>query len=142
MIMNAFLILLISALAAISDIQSRTIKNELILSGMIFGILLGAYGEGIDGVIKSLSGAFLPFLLLFMFFILHLMGGGDIKLMCSLGSLTGPVAITKIMAVSVLIGGVIGIIKLLFTKRDGERCTIRFAVPIFAGALLYVGGFY
>jgi prepilin peptidase CpaA len=94
-------------LAAWTDVRSRRIPNVLTLSG--FGVaialrLLAGPGAGIDGV----TGALLAFVLCLPFFVLGVLGGGDVKLLMALGAFTGPRDLLLAMLIIASIGGIIG----------------------------------
>ncbi len=80
----------LACLAAGIDILTRRIPNLLILSGAILGLVLAAWQGGVSSVTLSLGGLLVGFLLLLPGYLLRMTGGGDVKLMASLGSLLGP----------------------------------------------------
>jgi prepilin peptidase CpaA len=93
--------------AAWADVRSRRIPNILTLSG--FGVaialrLLAGPAAGIDGV----TGALLAFVLCLPFFVLGVLGGGDVKLLMALGAFTGPRDLLVAMLLIASIGGIIG----------------------------------
>jgi prepilin peptidase CpaA len=85
------LLLLISA--AWHDIRSRRIPNNLVLTGIIAGLLLNALlpeTMGGRGITSSVTGLVVGFLLLLPFYLLRAMGAGDIKLIAMTGAFLGP----------------------------------------------------
>jgi prepilin peptidase CpaA len=92
--------------AAWTDLRNRRIPNVLTLSGFGFAIalrLLAGPGAGIDGV----TGALLAFVLCLPFFVLGVLGGGDVKLLMALGAFTGPRDLLVAMLLIASIGGII-----------------------------------
>lgn len=132
----------IAFIAAMMDFMSFRVKNWLIAIGVFLGVTVQIYQEGMSGLLASLAGIVLPIICLGIFFLFHLFGAGDIKLLCAIGSFIGPEKIIYCMGAAILIGGAFGAVKLLLYDRDTERVTIRFAIPIFLSVLLYQGGAY
>ncbi len=124
------------------DFVSSRIKNWLIGAGILVGLSFGIFGGGLQGFLTGLAGIVVPIICLGIFFALHLLGAGDIKLLCVIGSFIGPIKILYCMGTAILLGGVIGAIKLLICKGEEGRTTIRFAIPVLFSVLLQQGGFY
>lgn len=113
------LMLLFAAIACWTDLNERRIPNWLTAIAAASGCVLFYLNGGIGlkaGLGNSLAGLVCSggvFLLLYMF---GGFGGGDVKLMGSLGSLTGfPACIRLIMYVAVS-GGVIALAILLYHR--------------------------
>lgn len=106
------------------------------LIGITFNIL---YPK--DGYISTLLSMLYGFLLGGgIFFLLALfggMGGGDIKIMAALGLLFGWKLTIPLMALSFLLGGVVGVILLCMRSR-GMKDKIPFGPFIAAGALIVI----
>ncbi len=129
-------------MAAIMDFTSGQIKNWLIGAGILIGLFFGVSEGGLQDFLFGLAGIAAPIICLGIFFILRLLGAGDIKLLCVIGSFIGPLKILYCMGAAILLGGIIGAIKLLLCKGEEDRTTIRFAIPILFSVLLQQGGFY
>lgn len=140
--MQNYVLFGVSFLAALMDFISFQVKNWLIVVGTISGLVFCTYQEGMGGFITSLAGAVLPLLCLWVFFLAHLLGAGDIKLLCAIGSFLGPEKILYCMGAAILIGGLFSAARLLLYDREERKNTIRFAIPIFLSVVLYQGGFY
>lgn len=101
-------LLLIFAVA--SDISTRKIKNAIIVSfasaGLIFNLLAG----GPAGAGEALAALFVPIPALIVFYVLGMLGAGDIKLFCALGAICGTGFVLYAMAYSFLAGGAAGIV--------------------------------
>ncbi len=103
--LSTYIVLVILAvLAATIDLFTRRIPNLLVLSGAILGLALAAWQGGISAIIFSLGGLLLGFLLLLPGYLLGMTGGGDVKLMASLGSLLGPRLVLYAFALYILAG--------------------------------------
>ena len=107
-------LLLIAGVAAISDIRSHKIPNQLILIGLITGLGLSALINGIDGLLASTAGFFLGFSLLLPGYLLRFTGAGDLKLLATLGVFSGPIMLLKIFAASVLTGALFVLLLVLW----------------------------
>ena len=111
-----------------------------------------------------------PVLLLGILFIFHMIGAGDIKLLCALGGIMGPRTVMECIVYSLLAGAGISLAILISTGGIRRRflylyqymnefyCTgeirpyyrkgmsfpenFHFTVPIFLSAVLYAGGVY
>ena len=98
--MLAILIILLTAAAMVMDIKTGKVDSRLILISTCTGLLWRAARGGPAGVVSGLAGMLTPFALLFILFFLRMLGAGDIKLFCSLGTVLGPAGIIKCIALS------------------------------------------
>ncbi|HOO29099.1 MAG TPA: prepilin peptidase [Lachnospiraceae bacterium] len=131
-----------AVIAAAMDLSFRKVKNWLIMAGFLAGMFFQIHGSGIQGLTAGLLGAAVPLICLGVFFVLRLLGAGDLKLLSVIGCFMGPDKILYCIGAAILAGGAIGIVKLLFCKKKGEKTTICFAVPVLISVLLYQGGVY
>jgi prepilin peptidase CpaA len=101
--------------ALINDIKHYKIPNKLnllfLIAGVLFNLLNGCISSGLIGIV-------FPFIL-FPFFVLRMMGAGDIKLFCAIGAIVGFPHILDIMAYSILFNGAIAVILMLARKDFG-----------------------
>ena len=152
-------------IAGYTEMKQRRIPNWLTLSGMLialWGALLIGGGGGLKQAALGLAiggGAFLPFCLA------GALGGGDLKLMAAVGAVLGYPLVLWALHYTVLAGGVLAIVYLLWTgqllaylvrmcrwlagKREAageglsKRPTLPFGLAIAAGtvwAILMTGG--
>lgn len=108
--------LVIAAIAALFDLQSRRIPNWLTYSALIVGLLVAFFSGGEQRLVLHVVGigVAVPFLALFY---LGLFGGGDVKLMAAVVALVGPFYGMNIAISSLLIGGLCAAIILLWQSR-------------------------
>lgn len=126
--------------AALMDIRTYSVKNSLIILGLLSGLVLSINSFGRVGILFSLKGIILPIVLLFGFFIFRLLGAADIKLFCMIGSFLGADKVLTVIGFSFLTGGIFAIVKLMVCRNKKERKVIRFAVPMFIAVVCVIGG--
>lgn len=112
--------LLFVCLAAISDYRSYKIKNRDVLIFLVSGLIFNIFTDGIAGGKDALLGALLP-LVLFPLFVLRMLGAGDIKAFCALGSILGFEQSRHLILFSFVAGGIIALLFLMFRKNAMER---------------------
>ena len=98
------------AIAATTDILYRKIPNAVTIPTVIFGLVFHTYLSGIDGFLFSAGGTFLGIGLLLIFYLMGMMGAGDVKLMGAVGSILGPSGVFQAFLFTAIIGGVYAII--------------------------------
>lgn len=108
-------------LALISDIKTYKIKNVIVLSFIIMGLVTNFYLNGITGLISSLWGVIVPVLLLIILYFLRMLGAGDIKLFSAIGAIMGIEFVVYTITYSFVCGGVIALIIMLVRKNAKER---------------------
>ncbi len=112
------LVLVITALAAAYyDLRVRRIPNWINVSGVILGLLLNAYLEGIHGFTAALGGLGLALCIYLPLYVLKGMGAGDVKLMAALGSIAGPGNWLNIFVITAIFGGIISLALILWRRR-------------------------
>ena len=108
-------------LALISDIRTYKIKNKLILTFIISGLITNIVSDKFEGTANSLLGIIVPFMSLFAFYALSMLGSGDIKLFSAIGSIIGVKPLLYVMAYSFLSGGIIAFIIIIVRKNGRQR---------------------
>ena len=129
---QALLAVCISGFAAITDKRTGKIPNSLCFVGLGAGLLLGFLGAGLHGLLIAFAGAFAAGLVPLFLFKMDAMGGGDVKLFFSLGSLLGIGAALEIEMLSFVIGALwgIGIWARQRQLLTGLKGVLVFAVPV------------
>jgi len=120
-ILQGVLVLLVVT-AAIYDLRYRKIPNWLVLTGLVLGFglntaLFEIAGLQATGLVRAALGMGLALLIYFPLYLLRAMGAGDAKLMAAVGSIVGWGNWLAIFVATAVIGGVLGVIVLLFAGR-------------------------
>ena len=115
--------LLLSLIAAATDLRSRRIPNWLTVPGFVVGIAANTALSGWSGLKASLLGAAVGLALLLPFVLLRSLGAGDWKLAGALGAFTGPSILMDLLLGSVLVAGVMAMALVIYKRRTRE--TIR-----------------
>jgi prepilin peptidase CpaA len=108
---------IITAIAAATDLHSRTIPNWLVVIGLALGFGLNTYVYGWAGLWAAFLGFALALALYIPLYLLRAMGGGDVKLMAAVGALAGPQDWFTIFVLASLLGGVFAL-GLLFARNS------------------------
>jgi prepilin peptidase CpaA len=142
---------LAATIALVTDARYRRIPNWLTGGSVLVGVLVHTVTGGGGGLATSVFGTCLGFSVLFPFYLLRVMGAGDVKLLAGLGALVGPQLLVSIVIFGALAGGVIAAIilarhgRLLVTLRSMyfrqsppslSGATAPYAVAIAAGTYL------
>jgi prepilin peptidase CpaA len=116
-VITLFASMVISLIAAATDIRSRRIPNWLTYSGMLLGVGYHTMVNGAQGFFFGAGGLFLGLALLIVFYLAGGMGAGDVKLMGAVGALLGPKGVFIAFIFTALVGGMYAILLLLLRFR-------------------------
>ena len=83
-------VLVIAAIACVSDLRTRRIPNVLTFGAAAVAMLFHLATRGVDGGIASVCGWLVGVAFLLVPFALGSMGAGDVKLLGALGAWLGP----------------------------------------------------
>ena len=116
-----FLVLIIAGTAVGMDLVTYKIDNRFILISLASGMIMHARIRGPAGVLDSAGGVLAAFSVLILLFVFRVLGAGDIKLFCVLGTILGPAGILNCIAGSFLLGAVLSLILMIFRGIFAER---------------------
>jgi len=116
LVLRAVLVVIVVTAAAY-DLKYRRIPNWLVLTGLILGFGLNTFLFEWTGLAHAAEGFGLALLIYFPLYLLRAMGAGDAKLMAAVGSIVGWGNWLAIFVATAVIGGVLGVIVLLFAGR-------------------------
>jgi prepilin peptidase CpaA len=109
---------LLVAAAAVFDIRSRRLPNWLVLAGIVAGFAWNVTASPVwPGLGRAAAGFGLGFILYFPLYLLRARGAGDLKLLASVGSITGPGNCFWIFLLTAILGGAIALVFLMFRGR-------------------------
>lgn len=114
-------IIILLILALKSDIKTYKIKNNIVLPFIVIGFLTNMYLDGIAGILFSFKGMAFPIITLIIFFVLRMLGAGDIKLFSAIGAIMGLEFVLYTIVYSFLAGGVISLVLIIIRKNVFER---------------------
>lgn len=159
----------IAGSAVLADLRSGRIPNGLILTGILFGAAYQIFANGAMGMVLFMGGCLLPVILFSWVYYFRMIGAGDIKLLCMVGSFIGPLDCFYCIVAAILFGGVISLAVMLhhhnlcqrlfcfseyirdyssekqwkpYLTRAGSDARFCFSIPVMLGVLCYIGGIF
>lgn len=107
---------MLTIISAYTDAKENKIKNKILIPFLIIGLIVSTITGGLDGFISSIIGIILPFIGLYILYMINVLGAGDIKLFCTIGAITGYNFVINNFIYSILAGGVIALLILIFSR--------------------------
>lgn len=107
---SLFVLMVLLFIAAWCDVGSYRIPNNLIVIGILSGLLLRLMSNGWSDLVPGVIGLFIGMLVLLPMYWLHVMGAGDVKLMGMTGVFLGPGHVLGAWLATLLVGGVLALI--------------------------------
>jgi prepilin peptidase CpaA len=101
-------------LATCEDFVRHRISNALVVFALALGLIANIVATGWSGLGTALLGMLAGMAMLFPLYFAKGLAAGDVKLMGALGSLLGPAAIVMAGVFTLIAGGVLGVIYLLW----------------------------
>ncbi|HYM79715.1 MAG TPA: A24 family peptidase [Candidatus Dormibacteraeota bacterium] len=114
---------LLSIIAAWTDLRSRRIPNWLTVPGFAVGVAANAVLGGWGGLKTSLLGTLVGLGLLLPFVLLRSLGAGDWKLAGAVGAFAGPGLLIDLLIGSVFVAGLMAMALIIYKGR--VRQTLR-----------------
>jgi prepilin peptidase CpaA len=99
------------------DYHHYRVPNILNLTIAGTGLLVQGLCFGLPGIWMGLEGLGVGFLLLFVFWVVKMVGPGDVKFLAAIGTWLGPNLVFWAFVIGVLIGAVIGLGMIIFAGR-------------------------
>jgi len=132
-IISSALLIPLAVIITYFDGRFRRIPNAFVLATLISGLAINTITNGWTGLLMSLGGCALAFVLMFVLHIFGAMGAGDVKLFAAIGSVIGAPLVLPTFLVVVLTGGLLAVFTMI---RAGEvRATLLRVAQIFMGLL-------
>ena len=113
---NHFLIgaVLVAFMGGISDVRTSRIPNWLTYSGLLLALLLRLVVLGWAGLRSGVVGMLVAGILFCILFVMGAMGGGDVKLVASVGAWVGNDQVVSVLLAAALAGGLLAVIYIFF----------------------------
>ena len=103
------------AAAVVIDCRSQRIPNVLVLSVLVTGLCVRTFDGGAAALLDALGGLAIGLVALLPFWLLGGFGAGDVKLMAAAGAWLGVSGSVSAVAITLLVGGAIGLLILTWT---------------------------
>lgn len=116
-------LLLLTGIAAATDLWRHKIYNWLTYPGILAGLFLNTWETGWDGFQHGVSGLALCGGLMVVCFVLFQIGGGDVKLLAMIGAFLGPHKSLEVLLWTFVLGAIVGVGLLIW--RLGFVCVVR-----------------
>ena len=110
-------------LANVTDVREFKIRNTLTMSLIVAGLAFHGLRDGLNGLAESACGLAVGFAILFVPYVVGVMGGGDVKLMAAVGAWLGAAAAYEVAVVGCLAAGVYSTVVLIRQNRLGDSWT-------------------
>ncbi len=107
-------------IGAISDVRSNRIPNWLTYGGLALALGLRTAWGGWHGLGQGLAGMLLGGGIFFVFFVVHGMGAGDVKLMAAVAAWVGLHQTFHVLIATAFAGGILAVYYMVFYKRLGS----------------------
>jgi len=105
------------AIAVYTDLRYRRIPNALLVPFAVLGLAVQAIGFGWPGVADAAAGFGLGLVLLLPAYLAGGIGGGDVKLLATIGVIGGATFVWKTFLAGAIIGGLLALIQLVVERR-------------------------
>ena len=131
------------------DLRTYKIPNKLCVAGILTGLSVNIILYGGGGFRSSVLGICCPVAVLFVFFLLRIIGAGDIKLLSAIGAFIAYDVLKVIIATFVIAGAysliyvIVKLIRWVVSKRSGTDVKYSFSrmhlsAAIFAANIVYL----
>lgn len=132
-----YVICLIALFTIYTDLRWGKIYNWFTVPVAILGIITSINVAGWHGALEAILGIFLGLLLYGWMFGLHIIGGGDVKLLMALGAWGGSRYTIEVAILGLFVGGVFSFFILLFSGRlvSFSKRMFRFLLSLFVKEL-------
>ncbi|MDT4895002.1 MAG: prepilin peptidase CpaA [Acidobacteriota bacterium] len=132
-IVIAALLIPLAIIITYYDVRYRRIPNAFVLATLASGLIVNTIYGGLNGVLASLGGCAIAFILMFILHVFGAMGAGDVKLFAAVGSLVGAHLVLPTFLVVILTGGALALLLMLHT--GAVRATMQRVLMILVGLL-------
>jgi len=110
-------ILVVVAIAVLTDVRRRKIYNVLTFPAMALGLTLNTVADGASGLLFAVAGLLLGGALFILPVAAMGRGAGDLKLLAAVGALGGPIFVLWCALFTTIAGGIFAVGVLLARRR-------------------------
>ena len=111
---SALTLYTIIIVAVVQDLRSMKISNRLILTGLLLSLAFGFIHGGVPRIPHILLNISFPVIVLYLLYLLGVLGAGDIKLFSIIGGFTNLKTLTGCIVTAFVLGAAAGIVKMLY----------------------------
>lgn len=109
---------ILMATGCVTDLRERRIPNVLVALILVCGVLFAASTGSIgSSLVRSLAGVAAGFGIWIAFYIVGVMGAGDVKFFAAAGAWLGPGATWRAALIAALAGGILAVVFLIRERR-------------------------
>jgi len=109
----AIFLIIVLVISAYTDIKSGIIPNVVTITSFVILVSYFYFTQGLEGLIFSIQGACVGFLVMMLPYLFGAMGAGDVKLMAALGAGLGPIHTFYAFLITSILGGLYALVVLL-----------------------------
>jgi prepilin peptidase CpaA len=103
--------------ACVSDLRTRLIPNRLVLATIAAGVVFAMVtNPGINGLSRAGAGLVTGFLVWFPFYLLRMLGAGDVKLFAASATFLGARGALEGALYTALFGGALALVYMVFSS--------------------------
>lgn len=111
---KALLLIGLVVFCSVTDLSMRRIPNVILFATLMTALFLSSLIDGLHGLVDSLAGLAIGLLMLMPLHVLGRMGAGDVKLLGVVGSLLGAWGAVVAGLATMMAGGVLGALYVLW----------------------------
>lgn len=115
-----FVTTVMAVVAAVIDFRQFRVPNSLTFPLCICGLVFHAAANGLSGLQYSAGGVMVGVLILLVFYVLGVMGAGDVKLLAAIGAWIGGPSTVYVFCVAGMVTGIHSLVVLAWQRRLRE----------------------
>lgn len=121
MILGYGILFLFLVSASLYDLWQYRVPNVLCITALIVSLFRHLELQGISGIVPWFLGIIIPFILCYLFFLCHMLGAGDSKVLSAIGSFVGIRLLVRILILSIALGAVMSLVKMVIHRNGLQR---------------------
>jgi len=109
--------LAVAGIGSVTDVATRRIPNKLTYFAILVALVWRSAVQGWHGLESAVVGGLVGGGVFLVFFLIHAMGAGDVKLITAVGCFAGSERIVEIVLAAAIAGGIFAIVHSLWHGR-------------------------